>query len=208
MRADLAPTHLLIAYANGIFPMADEGDEIVWFAPDPRAILELNAFKASRSLRAVVRQGKFHITINRAFDDVLEQCADRGDGTWISPEIQQAYSTLHRLGFAHSVETWQGESLAGGLYGVTLGGAFFGESMFHCVTDASKVALFHLVERLRERRFVLLDVQFVTAHLQRFGVSEITRQDYEKRLRIALSHRCHFVDRTPTIQRLPNQDEE
>ena len=182
MRPDLAPEKLLAAYSVGIFPMADDEGAIHWLAPDPRALLELDKFKVSRSLRSVRRRGEFSVTINRAFDGVIEACADRAEGTWISNEMRDAYRTLHRLGFAHSVEAWRGEQLAGGLYGVALGGAFFGESMFHHVSDASKVALIHLIERLRDRGFVLLDVQFMTEHLRRFGAVEIPRAEYERRL--------------------------
>jgi leucyl/phenylalanyl-tRNA--protein transferase len=186
MGSDLAPEKLLAAYSAGIFPMADDEGEIHWFAPDPRALVELDTFKVSRSLRAVRRRGEFSVTINVAFDAVIEACADREEGTWISNEIRDAYRTLHRLGFAHSVEVWRGEQLAGGLYGVALGGAFFGESMFHRVSDASKIALVHLVERMRERGFVLLDVQFMTEHLRRLGAVEIPRTEYERRLHHAV----------------------
>jgi leucyl/phenylalanyl-tRNA--protein transferase len=194
MRSDLAPKNLLAAYAIGIFPMADDEGEIHWLAPDPRAVIELDTFRVSRSLRAVRRRGVFDITINNAFGTVIEHCANRAEGTWISDEIVEAYSLLHRLGFAHSVEAWQNGQLAGGLYGVTIGGAFFGESMFHRVSDASKVALVHLVERMRERGFALLDVQFMTEHLRQFGAIEIPREEYERRLHEALARRCSFVD--------------
>src|SRR3990172_12691156 len=157
MRSPLAPERLLAAYAAGIFPMADDAGRIHWLAPDPRGILELDAFQPSRSLRTVRRRGVFTITVNRAFSAVIEACAEREEGTWISDDIQAAYGELHQLGFAHSVETWQQDRLAGGLYGVAIGGAFFGESMFHHVTNASKIALMGLVERMRERDFVLLD---------------------------------------------------
>ena len=194
MRSPLAPERLLAAYAAGIFPMADEGGKIHWLAPDPRAIIDLDAFKSSRSLRSLRRRGVFTVTINRAFAEVIEACADRPDGTWISPDIRKAYCELHRLGYAHSVEAWKGEHLAGGLYGVAIGGAFFGESMFHRVTDASKVALMVLVERMRERGFTLLDVQFMTEHLRQFGAVEIPRVEYERRLREAVQRPRSFVD--------------
>ena len=194
MHADLAPERLLAAYAVGIFPMADDDGEILWFAPDPRAILELDALKTSRSLRTVVKRGTFDVTTNQAFEQVITACADREEGTWISPEIHEAYCELHRLGFGNSVEVWKDGQLAGGLYGVALGGAFFGESMFHRVADASKVALVRLVERLRERGFVLLDVQFATDHLRRFGAVEIPRSEYERRLRDAIQLSCSFSD--------------
>ncbi len=191
---DLSPENLLTAYANGIFPMADDQGEIHWFSPDPRAIIELETFKASRSLRAAVRQGLFEVTINREFDSVIARCADRAEGTWISDRIARAYQTLHRLGFAHSVESWRDGQLAGGLYGVSLYGAFFGESMFHQVTDASKVALVCLIERMRERGLVLLDVQFMTEHLRTLGAIEISAVDYGRRLAHALSLSCTFAD--------------
>ncbi len=194
MRVDLAAEKLLAAYSVGIFPMADEEGEIRWFAPDPRAVICLDAFKVSRSLRAVQRRNVFEVTVNRAFDAVMECCADRGEGTWISDEMKEAYRALHRLGFAHSVEAWQEQRLAGGLYGVAIRGAFFGESMFHRVTDASKIALVHLVERIKKRGLVLLDVQFMTEHLRSFGAVEIPRTEYERRLQHALSLSCSFVD--------------
>lgn len=196
MRPDLVPEKLLAAYAVGAFPMADDDGEIHWFAPDPRAVIELDDFKVSRSLRAVCRKGEFAITINRAFDRVMACCADRPEGTWISAEIQEAYSAIHRLGFAHSVEAWEDDLLAGGLYGVVIGGAFFGESMFHRVSEASKVAMVYLVERMRERGLVLLDVQFMTDHLRGLGAAEIPREEYESRLRRALPTSCSFVDQT------------
>lgn len=187
MPETLSPELLLSAYAQGVFPMADPdaGNAIYWYAPDPRAILPLDAFHISKNLRKLVRRGVFEVTTDRAFPDVMAACADRAE-TWISDEIIRAYTALHEHGFAHSVECWQGGALVGGLYGVALGGAFFGESMFHRARDASKVALVHLVERLRSGGFVLLDVQFTTPHLARFGVVEIPRTAYEARLAAAL----------------------
>lgn len=192
MRHDLLPRNLLAAYARGLFPMADALGRLHWLSPDPRAIIELDALVVSRSLRAVIRKGVFDVSFDRAFGQVIGACADRPEGTWISPDIQKAYSRLHELGFAHSVEAWQEGRLAGGLYGVSLGGAFFGESMFHYVNDASKVALAHLVERMRARRFALLDVQFMTEHLGRMGAVEIPRRQYERRLRDAISLDVRF----------------
>ena len=194
MRPDLAPDRLLAAYAAGAFPMADDEGQIHWLAPDPRAVIELDAFKTSRSLRSVLRRGAFRVTFNRAFAEVVEACADRPKGTWISPEVVEAYGALHRLGFAHSVEAWKNDRLAGGLYGVAIGGAFFGESMFHRQGDASKVALASLVERMRQRGYLLLDVQFLTEHLRRCGAIEIPRCDYERRLIKAVQHACAFDD--------------
>jgi leucyl/phenylalanyl-tRNA--protein transferase len=187
MERELTPELLLYAYQMGVFPMADpdEGGTIYWYAPDPRAVLPLDAFRVSKNLAKLVRQQRFEVVTDRAFETVIRACADR-ETTWISEEIIQAYVALHERGYAHSVECWEAGKLVGGLYGVALGGAFFGESMFHRVRDASKVALVHLVERMRRSGFVLLDTQFVTPHLARFGVVEISRQAYERRLRMAL----------------------
>jgi leucyl/phenylalanyl-tRNA--protein transferase len=156
---------LLAAYASGWFPMSGDDDQISWYSPDPRGIIPLDAFHAPARLRRVVRRGAFRIAVNTAFESVIRACAGiaRGpdeSGTWISEEIVESYCVLHRLGYAHSVETWQGDSLVGGLYGVSLGGAFFGESMFHRATDASKVALVALVERLQERPSLKLPTAF------------------------------------------------
>ncbi len=189
---ELQPDALLSAYASGIFPMGDDRGEIRWYAPDPRAIIELDGLVVSRSLRTAVRRGVYRVTFNRAFGKVMRACADREDGTWISAEIVAAYTLLHRYGFAHSVEAWEGDALVGGLYGVSLGGAFFGESMFHRATDASKVALVHLVRRMQERGFVLLDVQFMTDHLRSLGATEVPRAEYEQRLGAAIELNCAF----------------
>jgi leucyl/phenylalanyl-tRNA--protein transferase len=184
----MIPTPLLLrAYAEGLFPMGMEDGEIGWFSPDPRGVLPLDAFHASSRLRRVVRQGRFRIEIDRGFEDVMRACAKRpSEGTWISEEIVASYLELFRLGCAHSVETWQGEELVGGLYGVHLGGVFFGESMFHRVTDASKVALVALVDRLVAGGFALLDVQWLTPHLATFGATEIPRAQYLRQLKRAL----------------------
>jgi leucyl/phenylalanyl-tRNA--protein transferase len=193
MDTELTPELLLNAYANGIFPMADDEGTLHWLMPDPRAIIELDAFRTTRSLRAVVRRGTFEVAINRSFAEVIEACGDRAEGTWISPQIKAAYCRLHEMGFAHSVETWREGTLVGGLYGVALGGAFFGESMFHRERDASKAALVHLVGRMRQRGFTLLDVQFVTEHLRQFGAIEIPRGEYERRLTRAIRLDATFV---------------
>ena len=202
MHAELEPENLLAAYAAGIFPMADDNESILWFAPDPRAIIELDVLTVSRSLRSAIKRAVFEVTINRAFPEVIMACSQRAEGTWISPDIRKAYCELHRLGFGHSVETWKDGELSGGLYGVALGGAFFGESMFHRTSDASKVALVWLVERMRERGFVLLDVQFVTEHLRSFGAVEIPRVAYERRLGEAVKLSCSLGD-TPHAQASP-----
>ncbi len=186
----LAIDLLVSAYASGWFPMAVAGGEIRWFSPDPRGIIPLDAFHIPRRLSRVVRSGTFTIRIDHDFEAVIRSCAlaDRDDdgGTWIDEEIYESYCALHGAGYAHSVEAWQDGVLVGGLYGVSLGGAFFGESMFHRVTDASKVALVALVERMRERDFILLDTQWTTEHLEQFGGMEIPRVDYLRRLDAAL----------------------
>ncbi len=164
---------------------------IEWFSPDPRGVLPLDTFHAPSRLKRTVRQQRFEVRIDTAFEAVMRACADR-DETWITEDIIGSYVALHRLGFAHSVETWQAGHLVGGLYGVSLGGAFFGESMFHSATDASKVALVALVERMRERGFTLLDTQWVTPHLEQFGGREIPRAEYLERLSAALALDCSF----------------
>ena len=179
----IEPAVLVRAYRQGIFPMALEDDEIGWFSPDPRGVLPLEHVHVPARLARVVRSGRFEVAIDRDFEGVMRACAaDRDDGTWISEEIIESYVALHRRGMAHSIETWREGQLAGGLYGVHLGGAFFGESMFHHQTDASKVALIALVTRMRERGLSLLDIQWVTPHLAQFGAREVPREDYLTRL--------------------------
>jgi len=179
------PELLLQGYRLGVFPMAMEDDSIQWFSPDPRAILPLQGFHVPHALRRLVRKEVFETTMDSAFSKVIKACAQRED-TWINPEIIESYVRLHELGHAHSVEAWNQGRLAGGLYGVAVGGAFFGESMFHRVTDASKIALVALVEHLRARKFALLDTQWLTPHLQQFGGIEISRNDYLRLLRRAV----------------------
>jgi leucyl/phenylalanyl-tRNA--protein transferase len=174
---------LLLAYANGLFPMADSAtdEDIYWVEPRMRAILPLDGFHLSKSLAKVVRQDRFRVTTDRAFEDVMGLCAESMPGredTWINPLIQRSYAALFAIGHAHSIECWDGEALVGGLYGVSLGRAFFGESMFSRATDASKVALAHLVARLRVGRFDLLDCQFMTSHLASMGARELPQADY------------------------------
>lgn len=188
----IPPALLLQAYGTGWFPMSVDG-EIRWYSPDPRAILPLERFHVPARLARVIRQQRFTVRVNGDFRRVIQACADRGEESWIDGAIVESYTALHRLGFAHSVEAWQGDRLAGGLYGVSLGGAFFGESMFHDVSEASKVALHGLVERLRARRYRLLDVQWVTPHLRTFGAVEISRRQYLARLRQSLKVNCDFV---------------
>jgi leucyl/phenylalanyl-tRNA--protein transferase len=192
------PEWLVSAYASGWFPMAVEGGEIRWFSPDPRGIIPLDSFQIPKRLARTWRSGRFEIAIDHAFGEVMAACAtvvrDPEDlGTWITQEIVDSYVELHRLGLAHSVEAWRDGQLAGGLYGVALGGAFFGESMFHRETDASKIALVALVERLNARGFRLLDTQWSTAHLEQFGATEIPRREYLRRLERALRAACTFV---------------
>ncbi len=183
----LTPELLLYGYQEGIFPMADphDGDRIYWYRPRRRGVLPLDAFHVPKSLAQLVRREAFAVTSNRTFEAVMRACADR-TSTWISEEIIAAYTALHRRGYAHSVECWQDERLVGGLYGVSIGGAFFGESMFHRVGNASKVALVHLVRRLHRGGFVLLDTQYRTPHLKQFGLLEISSAEYERRLARAL----------------------
>lgn len=188
----IPPDVLLQGYRLGIFPMAMEDGEIEWFSPSPRAILPLANFRVPHGLQRVIRKGLFEIRIDTAFSEVMRACADRED-TWINDEIIASYTRLHDLGHAHSVETWRDGKLAGGLYGVSLGGAFFGESMFHRVTDASKVALWALIERMRERGFLLLDTQWQTPHLQQFGVVEVPRYQYLRILARAVQVDCEFA---------------
>jgi leucyl/phenylalanyl-tRNA--protein transferase len=188
----LTPELLLQAYAIGVFPMAESrNDPAVYFVdPDQRGVLSLDGMHIPHSLRRAVRRRRFEVRLDTAFEAVLDGCAEtranRPD-TWINPEIRRLYSELHLAGHAHSVESWQAGTLVGGLYGVALGGAFFGESMFSRATDASKVALVHLVARLRHGGFALLDTQFVTPHLRRFGATEIPRAQYRQLLAHALT---------------------
>jgi leucyl/phenylalanyl-tRNA--protein transferase len=179
---DLSIERLLNAYALGIFPWYSEGDPILWWSPDPRLVLYPQTFHESRSLQRVRRSEAFRVTMDQAFDKVIAACARQPrpgqDGTWITDEMQAAYRALHDAGFAHSVECWSGDRLVGGLYGVSLGGCFFGESMFSTQSNASKVALATLVERLAGWDFDLIDCQVHTGHLERLGAQEIGRTDF------------------------------
>lgn len=191
----LDPETLLSAYAQGAFPMSDRDGIVRWYTADPRGVLPLDdSFHIASTLAALVRQGKFDVRINCDFERTMQHCAEaRPDGTWIGPKLIGAYCRLHELGFAHSVEAYDAaDQLVGGLYGVSLGGAFFGESMFHRARDASKVALVHLVQRLRERGFLLLDAQASTSHLRSFGCVEVPGNLYLKRLRQAMAVKCVF----------------
>ena len=192
----MIPTATLLgAYRAGWFPMAVEG-EIRWFSPEWRGVIPIDRFRISRRLARLLRQQRFRCTVNEAFPEVISACASRddGDGTWIDDEIRETYCRLHEAGHAHSVEVWADDRLAGGLYGVSLRGAFFGESMFHRVRDASKVALSCLVARLRDRGYRLLDIQWVTPHLEQFGAVEIPRARYLALLEASLRRACTFGD--------------
>jgi leucyl/phenylalanyl-tRNA--protein transferase len=187
---------LLNAYASGWFPMAVAPGDIRWYSPDPRGVIPLETFHVPSRLARTLRRSGFEIRVDTRFRDVIEACSQREDaeGNWIDAEIIESYCALHAAGHAHSVEAWQGGRLVGGLYGVAIGGAFFGESMFHHVSDASKAALVALVERLRGRGFVLLDTQWLTDHLLQFGATEITRRRYLRLLDQALTVEASFHD--------------
>lgn len=188
---------LLVAYANGFFPMPHpETDEICWFNPDPRAIIPLDGMHVSRSLRRSLRQRGFESSVNQDFRSVIEGCSQREE-TWISQEIKRAYSQLHDEGHAHSLEVWQNGRLVGGIYGVALGGAFFAESKFHRVTDASKAALYYLTQHLKRVGFELLEVQFLIPHLASLGAIEISAQVYKGLLESALKKQTNFNDYLP-----------
>jgi leucyl/phenylalanyl-tRNA--protein transferase len=197
MRFRLTPEILLKAYMAGIFPMAESADdpELFWVDPERRGILPLDGFHIPRRLRRLVRQDRFAVHVDGDFAATIAGCADATDerpNTWINGEIVRLYTTLHEMGFAHSVECWEADTLLGGLYGVAIGGAFFGESMFSRATDASKVALVHLVALMRQGGYRLLDMQFVTPHLLQFGAVEVPRAQYRRLLADALRYRCDF----------------
>jgi len=194
---ELTPELLLRAYAGGFFPMAESAEEpdLFWVDPDPRGVLPLERMHLSRRLRRTLRAGGYEVRVDTSFDAVMRGCAEPTQirpKTWINDEILSLYGALHERGSAHSVETWMAGELVGGLYGVALGGAFFGESMFSRTRDASKVALVHLAARLVKGGFVLLDTQFVTEHLKHFGAVEITRAEYHRRLQAALAVEAYF----------------
>ena len=188
---DLSVERLVLAYSMGIFPWYGDDYPMLWWSPDPRLVLFPHELRISRSLRQTIKRGLFTITMDNAFERVIEGCAgirrSNEDGTWITGDMESAYIELHRAGYAHSVEAWLDGELAGGLYGVVLGRAFFGESMFAKKTDASKVAFVHLVERLAQEEFQLIDCQVTTRHLMSFGAREIPRAEFLKLLKKALS---------------------
>jgi leucyl/phenylalanyl-tRNA---protein transferase len=202
----LDPQTLLSAYAQGLFPMAGRDGRIGWYTADPRGVIPLGAFHVPHSLRPLVaktpEQGGFQIRINFDFAGIMRACAqNRREGTWINEKLIAAYTHLHELGFAHSVEAWKDGQLAGGLYGVSLGAAFFGESMFHHVRDASKIALVHLVRRLQERGYELLDTQATTPHLEKFGCVDISAREYLQRLKSAMRRECLFAEDTESVRK-------
>jgi len=189
---EMSPERILAAYMAGYFPMADSRNGIIrWFSPDPRCILPLEGFRVPRSLRRTIHRSVFSITVDKCFPSVIELCASRSE-TWISDEIIHAYTVLHRRGFSHSVEAWFEGELAGGLYGVAIRGAFFGESMFTRISDASKVCLEFLVRHLVARGFVLLDSQIINDHVRQFGAVEVAREDYFRLLLAALEKDTSF----------------
>ncbi len=213
---ELSPELLLRAYTIGVFPMAESrsAPTISWIDPRSRGILPLNGVHIPRSLKKKLRQQKFNIRCNTAFADVVEECARRTRGrneTWINNQIERAVNELHSMGFAFSIESWDDDGLAGGLYGIALGGVFFGESMFSRRTDASKVALMHLIARLRLGRFKMLDTQFITEHLTRFGAVEIPARDFQQKLDSALvahGHLAQFTDDETVMEELERMFEE
>lgn len=189
----LDPVLVINAYAQGIFPMADHRGKISWYAPDPRAILEHANLHVARSLRTTIRKGTYEVRMDTAFEAVMRCCAGRME-TWINEEFIKTYTYLYTVGFAHSVEAWRAGVLVGGLYGIAIGGAFMGESMFSHATDASKVCLVALVEHLKRQGYVLHDTQFLTDHLATLGVIEIPRATYEQRLSEAIRLPCTWND--------------
>lgn len=193
MGGDLAEERLLAAYRQGLFPWTT--DPITWWSPDPRAIIELDQFHVPASLAKTIRRHPFEITTDHAFQRVMEACAAPGpkrETSWISEDFIAAYTRLHQQGHAHSVECWTGHQLVGGIYGVSIGGLFAGESMFHRADNASKVALHHLVQHLRKKGFSLFDIQMMSPVTKALGAREISRREYLDRLKIAVSQKCEF----------------
>lgn len=187
---DLSPPRLLLAYRNGIFPWYSEQDPILWWSPDPRALLYPREIRISRSLKKTLKKETFKVTIDTVFEDIIRSCArtrtEKGEGTWITNEMVSAYNRLHQLGYAHSIETWHQEKIVGGLYGVSLGRCFFGESMFSTMTDASKVALVRLCDLLIQKKIDFIDCQLPTHHLKSMGAREVSRSDFISQLQVSL----------------------
>jgi leucyl/phenylalanyl-tRNA---protein transferase len=193
----LTADDLIYGYMNGIFPMADNDGTLYWYSPEPRAVIPIETYKPPKSLRPIINKKTFEVRISADFEQVMRHCASarKGDGeTWISEEIIEAYCELHKMGLAYSVETYINNQLVGGLYGVSIGGAFFGESMFYKVPDASKVAFHYLMEILKHQDYELLDTQFINDNVKRFGAIEIPRSEYVKQLKKSLEKRCHFTE--------------
>ncbi|GAB3723937.1 leucyl/phenylalanyl-tRNA--protein transferase [Spirosoma lituiforme] len=202
----LTADDLVYGYINGIFPMADADGTLYWYAPDPRAVIPLATYKPAKSLRPILNRNQFEVRINTAFNDVMRCCAiprSDDDSVWISEEIISAYTELHQMGLAHSVETYIDDRLVGGLYGVSLGSAFFGESMFNRVSNASKVAFHHLILILRQQHFTLLDTQFINDNVRRYGAIEIPKADYLKQLKAALRQKARFAEPLTAIKQNP-----
>lgn len=207
---ELTAEDLMYGYMNGIFPMADTDGSLYWYSPDPRAIIPIDTYKPAKSLRPILNKNLFDIHINRDFEAVMRHCALPRNGepeTLISEEIIQAYCDLHQMGMAHSVEAYVGDRLVGGLYGVAIGGVYFGESMFYLEPNSSKVAFHYLIENLRKQQYELLDTQFINDNVKRYGAIEIPREDYLILLRKAIQQPRSFVPDTPSIYFDPNQEE-
>jgi leucyl/phenylalanyl-tRNA--protein transferase len=190
---DLEPATLIAAYRSGIFPWPFDGHDLLWWSPDPRAVIPVDGLRISRRLVRTLRRGGFRVTINAAFDDVVAGCAAREE-TWITPGLRRAYGRLHALGWAHSVEVWMDGALAGGLYGVAVGGLFAAESMFHRATDASKIAMVALVQHARRAGVTLIDAQVPSAHVTSMGAVTVPRAEYLQRLRQVVDHRVRFAE--------------
>ncbi|MFY7827793.1 MAG: leucyl/phenylalanyl-tRNA--protein transferase [Flectobacillus sp.] len=205
---ELTAEDLMYGYMNGIFPMADTDGSLYWYSPDPRAIIPIDTYKPSKSLRPILNKKLFEIHINRNFEAVMRHCAMPRNGepeTWISEEIIKAYCDLYKMGMAHSVEAYIGDRLVGGLYGVAIGGVYFGESMFYLEPNSSKVAFHYLIENLRKQGYELLDTQFINDNVKRYGAIEIPRADYLILLRKAIQQPRSFVPDTPNIYFDPNE---
>jgi len=195
----LTANDLIYGYMNGIFPMADTDGTLYWYSPDPRAVIPIMTYKTPKSLRPIINKNTFEVRINTNFEGVMRNCASarKGDSeTWISEEIIEAYCELNKSGLAYSVETYIDNRLVGGLYGVSIGGAFFGESMFYIIPDASKVAFHYLMKILKHQDYELLDTQFINDNVKRFGAIEIPRREYIKTLKNSLEKQCNFTDMT------------